>query len=316
MSPSTRYAPVFIMIAASLWAIDAIFRTQLTYTIPPSSIVLFEHTLGFLFLSPIFFKYLDVYKKMSAKVWVNFLVMTVCSSVLGGLLFTAALQQSFAFNDFVTPLLLQKLQPLFVVGLSMILLKEKVTLRFLILAALALVGSYMITFGTEVVSLALKGKEMIYLMSIGATFCWGAGTIMSKYGLSKIPFPAATALRFLLAIPVALIFALALGQTYSPMALGFNEIWRFFVIAGITGAAGVYLYYKGLQHTDARVSTFAELMLPLVSIIIATTALNPYGAAQQLSVANIVGIVIMLTSIVLISFDAANATVKEPVVKK
>lgn len=299
----SRIAPMFIMMAASLWAIDAIFRTQLTFTIPPASIVMIEHAIGFLFLSPFFFKYLSKIKSLSMREWGILLAMTVVSSVAGTILFTEALAKSFSEFDFVTPILLQKLQPVFVILFSAIFLKEKISRRFIMLTACALFGSYLISFGFSPVQLQFVGKELVFLLAIGAAAAWGSGTVLSKYSLSKLPFPAVSALRFLLAVPVAYIFSIFLGETYNVMNLGYDQIWRFVVIAALTGGAiAIYLYYKGLQKTEAKVSTIAELMFPIVSILIAITPLNPYGAPQQLTMANIIGIVILLVSIILISF--------------
>jgi uncharacterized membrane protein len=86
------------------------------------------------------------------------------------------------------------------------------------------------------------------------------------------------------------------------MHIEISQMWRFLVIAGITGGAfAIYLYYKGLKNTDAKVSTFAELMLPLVSLIIALTPLNPYGAPQTLSIPNVIGIIILVFAMLKIS---------------
>lgn len=304
MTSTKKTAPYLIMVAASLWAVDALFRTQLTYTIPSTWIVFIEHLIGFILLSPIFFKNWRWIGAMEKGEWVNFILLTVVSSVLGSLLFTQALAKSFAEFDFVTPILLQKLQPVFVIILSAIWLKEKITKRFIALAVVALIGSYLMTFGATLVELTFQGKELVFLLALGAALCWGSGTIMSKKALKTLEFPAATATRFFLAIPVSLIFALIFNHTFDPGQLGFSEFWRFFVIASITGGAGaIFLYYKGLQDTDAKISTFAELMLPVVSIFIAITPLNPYGEPQQLTMANIIGIIVLVTSIVMISLE-------------
>src|SRR3989344_5519047 len=298
-----KFAPIFIMIAATLWAVDALFRTQLTYTIPSTSIVMIEHAIGFLILSPLILRYWNDIKGLKKHDWMILLVMTIVSSVLGTVLFTEALGRSFAEFDFVTPILLQKLQPLFVVALSALILKEHISVKFIVLAIVALVGSYLISFGFNPVSLQLAGKELVFILAIGAAASWGTGTILSKHALNHIPFPALAGLRMLLAVPIAYIFSLVLGQAFNPMTIGVGEWWRFLVIAGITGGAlAIYLYYKGLQKTPARVSTFAELMFPVASIFIAITPLNPYGAAQVLSMANVLGIVILLGSVLMISF--------------
>lgn len=305
----SRIAPLFIMLAASLWAIDAIFRTQLTFSIPPASIVMIEHAIGFLFLSPFIFKYFKHIKALKLKEWGILILMTIVSSVAGTILFTEALARSFAEFDFVTPILLQKLQPVFVIIFSALFLKEKISWRFATLTACALFGSYLISFGFAPVKLQFIGKELVFLLALGAAAAWGSGTVLSKYSLNKLPFPAVSALRFLLAVPVAYIFSLFLGETFNVMTLGYDQIWRFIVIAGLTGGAiAIYLYYKGLHGTQAKISTIAELMFPVVSIIIAITPLNPYGSPQQLSPANIVGVFILMIAIVFISFGRRTET--------
>lgn len=291
------------MIAATLWAVDAIFRTQLTYTIPPISIVMIEHAIGFVILSPLLLKYWKDIRQLKLKDWAIIWVLTIVSSVLGGYFFTEALSRSFAQFDFVTPILLQKFQPIFVVLLSALILKEPLSKRFILLAGLALIGSYLMSFGTQPVDLQFNGKELIYLLALGAAASWGSGTIMSKYALTRLPFAGLTLLRFMLAVPVAFVCSLILGQTYNPLMISGIDTLRLLLIAGITGGAlAIYLYYKGLQNTPARVSTFAELMLPATSILIALTPLNPYGEPQVLTLANSIGIGILITSVLLISF--------------
>lgn len=241
---------------------------------------------------------------MERNQWKNFILLTIVSSVLGTILFTEALARSFAGFDFVTPILLQKLQPVFVVLMSAFILKEKVTSRFIWLAICALTGSYLISFGFNPVSLVLKGKELVYILSIGAAFCWGYGTILSKKALERLDFPAATALRFFLAIPISLVFVFGLNHQYDFSQLTSPNLVRFLIIAGITGGAGaIFIYYRGLQYTQAKVSTIAELIYPIVSIFIAISFLNPYGAPQKIGMANILGIIILLVSIILISFE-------------
>lgn len=299
-----KFAPFFIMAAASLWGFDALFRTQLTKSIPIPFIIFFEHLLGFIILSPVFIKNLRWIKAIKFDTWKTLIAMTTISSVLGTLLFTQALAKSFAFNDFITPILLQKLQPIFVVAMSAYILKEKLTLKFIILAIFALIGSYLLSFGTMPISLTLSGKEAVYLLSLGAAICWGMGTILSKKILDQIEFPLATALRFFLAIPISFGFVYFLQSGYEIANIPNIDLIRFLIIAIVTGGAGaIFIYYYGLQNTKAQIATFAELMLPVVSILIAITELNPYGAPQQLTVANISGIVILVVSIILISLQ-------------
>lgn len=299
-----KFAPFVIMLAASLWAIDGLFRTNLTAVIPPAAIVFYEHLLGSIFLLPFIFKFKSQIQKLSKHDWLVVVMMALLSSTLGTLLFTEALARSFAVGDFATPILLQKLQPIFVVLLSAVILKEKLSGRFLSWVLVALVGSYMISFGTEAIQLQLAGKELIVLLSIGAAAAWGSGTIMSKYLVDRIDYRATTALRFLLTVPISLVAMFALSQTFAPASFDFELGWRLLLIAAVTGGAGaLLLYYFGLKNTKAKVSTIAELAFPLVTLIIATTSLNPYGQAQSLTLANIFGVVLLVISMLMVSLE-------------
>ena len=294
------------MLAAGLWAVDALLRTTLTRTIPPASIVFLEHLVGFLILIPIFWKSRAKFTTLTGRDWLMLSALTVVSSVAGTLLFTEALARSFASFDFATPLLLQKFQPIFVIALAALFLKEKITFRFLALVPIALIGSYLISFGAVPIPLEWTNKEIVYVLALGAALCWGGGTILSKKVLQKLTFSEATSLRFLLAIPIAAIAMFIFGQTYSFGAVGGENWLRFVIIAFTTGAGAVLIYYKGLQQTEAKIATIAELVFPVVSILIAITALNPYGAAQHLSLANVFGIILLLISVLVISFDHAQ----------
>ncbi len=311
VAKSEKLAPLFIMFSGILWAVDALLRTELTNTITPAGIVLVEHIIGFLILSPIFFKSISKIRTLNNKEWFAALLLTTTSSVGGTVLFTQALQSSFAVYDFATPVLLQKLQPLFVVIFSRLILKEELSFRFLSIIPLALIGSYMISFGSEGVELRLAGRELIYILSVGAALCWGIGTIFSKYLLKKLSFREATTLRFLLAIPISFVVMILIGQEYNPVYLRVSEIWRFIVIGLTTGAGAILVYYHGLKRTPAKVATFAELTFPITSIIIAVTALNPYGEPETLELANVFGIIILLVSILAISFDDDGTASKD-----
>ena len=297
------WGPVLVMFAAALWAFDGLLRTGLTADIPSVAIVFYEHLFGFVLLSPIFFSSLKTFRKLSSADWLRLIFLTIVSSVLGTLLFTEALGRSFASGDFATPILLQKLQPIFVIGLAAIFLKERITFRYIALVPIALIGSYMISFGVDPVALSLDGKELVYILSIGAALAWGSGTILSKSILQKLSFAQATAMRFFLAMPIGLIALLLLNKWFPPMDFSWEHIWRFIVIAFTTGAGAVLIYYRGLKETPARVATIAELTFPIVAILIAISSLNPYGEPQQFSLANGFGISLVLISMLLISFD-------------
>lgn len=287
---------VLIMFAASLWAIDALIRTPLTQSLSPISIVFWEHVIGLFVLSPLIVKSIRTIRTISLSDWSWFTLLALVSSVGGTVLFTQALSSSFASGDFITPLLLQKLQPLIVIVLSWLLLKETISMRFLLYALLALFGGYIMSFGLMIPEFSLQGKELVVLLSLGAASCWATGTIISKTVLKKHPVILSTILRFTLAIPLALVVGALLNQPVS-YTLAAADVFRLLTIALTTGAVALAIYYVGLKRTPAHIATIAELMFPLVSIIIGITTLNPYGAPQTITFVQAIGILLLLIGV-------------------
>lgn len=298
------------MIAASLWALDGLLRSQLTESIQSITIVFYEHVVGFVLLLPFFIRAIPKLRTLNRRDWVRLLGLAVVSSVLGTVLFTEAFARSGAMFDFATPILLQKLQPVFVIVLSWLFLKEKISVRFSLLAIVALIGSYLISFGSDILDMTFTGKEEVFLLAVGAAIAWGSGTILSKKVLAKLSFSEATSMRFLLAIPISFLFIWIGNQTFNPAEFETSHWVRFLIIGVTTGAGAILIYYRGLKITQAKVSTFAELMFPIISIIIAITALNPFGEPQVLVPAQYIGIGLLLVSIVMISLTELPSRTK------
>lgn len=289
--------PLFIMIAASLWAIDALIRTPLTQHLSPVSIVFWEHVIGLFVLSPFLIPVLKKLPSLRSVDWGWFVLLSLVSSVGGTILFTQALSSSFASGDFITPLLLQKLQPLIVISLSWLLLKERIHKQFLLFALLALIGGYLMSFGLFVPSFSFAGKELVVLFSLSAASCWALGTIISKTVLQRFTVIESTSIRFILTIPLTFLISFIISSPVTGISSSV-DLGRFFFIALTTGTAALGIYYVGLKKTPAHIATIAELMFPLVSILIGITALNPYGAAQTLSLPQLIGIVLLLIGVV------------------
>src|SRR5689334_3191069 len=114
------YGPLLIVFAAILWGVDGVLRRSL-YTLPPITIVFFEHLIGALLIAPFFLPKLWK-EKLSRKEWWAILFVSLMSGVLGTLWFTTALAKT-NFIPFSVVFLLQKLQPIFTIGTAAIVLK-------------------------------------------------------------------------------------------------------------------------------------------------------------------------------------------------
>lgn len=287
-----------IIIAAILWSLDGLLRRSL-YLIPPITVVFLEHIFRLLILLPFARRFLPEYKKLTRRDWLIIIAIGVVSGAIATSMYTAALAQINNISYSVVALL-QQTQPVFVVLLAFFLLKEKITPRYLALAVIALISAYFLTFPQYKPTFVGGNGELIAaILAIGAAFSWGAGTVLSKLILAKISYVALVIVRFAVVIPVTLIMMLFSGQTYPLSAITSTQWFNLFIIAFFSGAVSFVIYYKGLQHTEAKVATFAEFAWPLSAALIGYFFLH-----EHLSLVQILAGAILLLDILTLSLTA------------
>src|SRR3989344_2210017 len=120
------YGPLLIFIAAVLWDLDGILRRSL-YGLPPITIVFFEHLIGLIIIAPFLWK-AWTRETLTRKEWGVLGVVALLSGVLGTLFFTTALLK-VNFIPFSVVFLIQKLQPIFAVGMAWVVLGERAPAR-------------------------------------------------------------------------------------------------------------------------------------------------------------------------------------------
>lgn len=258
--------PAFIIIAALLWAFDGVIRRSL-YSLPPITIIFFEHLIGFIILLPFALKYV-LKTKLAKKDWLLLLLISILSGLLGTLWFTTALLKVH-FISFSVVFLLQKLQPIFAITTASLFLKEKLRKEYIIWALLAIVSAYFVTFKNGMVNLATgEGTIIAALYALGAAFAWGSSTTFSKMLLEKVSFQVSTFYRFLFTLILALPLVYFVGQGASLTAPTLNQFGLFALIAISTGMVALLIYYKGLSQTPVRIATILELTFPFIAILI------------------------------------------------
>lgn len=277
--------PILIIIAAILWALDGITRRSL-YSLPPVTIVFFEHFFGAIIILPFIFKRLlnlKLYRQQIPLI----LFISLFSSLLGTLWFTTALLK-INFLPFSVVFLLQKLQPIFAISTAAIFLKEKVKKRYLIWATLAFIAAYFVTFKDGVVNFETgRGTIEAALFALGAAIAWGSSTTFSRMVLLKVEDSLVTGLRFIFTTFLALVAVFLMGASSSLTVLETSQVLRFIFIALSTGMVALLIYYKGLKTTPVRVSTILELIFPVLAIAIDALLYKTFLSVSQLLAAAI-----------------------------
>lgn len=292
MKKLLAFGPLFVIIAALLWSFDGVLRTTL-YTLPPAVVVFYEHLLGAIILLLFSFKWIKDTKKMSRKEWIAIALVSLFSGALGTIFYTAALGKINYSQYSVVVLLQQQLQPIWAIAAASILLKEKVTKKFLMWAFIALIAAYFITFKDLQINFATgSGTALAGILALSAGFMWGTSTAISKFVLNKVSFLTATALRFFLAPVFALFLIIPFNQTGALFTLNVAQWQTLLLITFSTGLVALAFYYYGLKRTPARVTTLCELVWPASAIFI-----DYFLFHKTLSLTQIFGVALLLVAI-------------------
>jgi len=191
--------------------------------------------------------------------------------------------------------LLQKFQPLFAIALAAVILKEPFTRRYLLLALMALVGGYFVTFGLEPITNADDKTLIAALLALLAAFSWGSSTVLGKHALGRLSFPVVTALRQVITAVVALVIITSLYSTWDIKMISSRQWLFLLIIVFSTGSVALFIYYFGLNHLPASHTTLYELFWPLSAV-----ALDYLVRDRPLTPAQIIGGIVLLMSIILL----------------
>jgi len=293
-----KYYVFFIIAAAFIWSVDGLFRRSL-HMIPPSFIVFLEHVIRVLIISPLIPRFLPEYKKLSKRDWTILIILGITSGALATTMYTAALAQIQNISYSVVALL-QQTQPIFTIILAALILKEKITRRFSFFAIIALTASYFLAFPNFTPTIIGKQAEIAAAaLAVGAAFFWGTGTILSKLILKKISYAATAIIRFIIVIPVTFIFSLFSNQTYPISNITSTQWFTLAALALFSGVVCFIIYYKGLQHTEAKISTIAEFTWPLSAAF-----MGFFFLGERLSSFQILAGAILLADILILSLTS------------
>lgn len=286
---------VFIIIAALLWSLDALLRQGL-YKLSPVIVVFWEHVLGAAVLFPFVYKKMSEIKKLDKKEWLSILAVSLFSGALGTILYTAALGK-INYIQLSVVVLLQQLQPIWAIITAALVLKEKISKKYIPWAILAIASSYLVTFKDLNVNWQTgQGTIVAGVMALLAGMMWAASTSFSKIVLKKISFQTATFLRFILA-PVFALIIIGFMKIGDKLTVVNQSQWiSLLIIVFSTGMVGILFYYYGLKKVQAKVSAILELIWPVSAIVIDYIYLK-----NALSVTQLVGAFLVLLSMYKIS---------------
>jgi drug/metabolite transporter, DME family len=277
---------LLVAIAAAMWGTDPIIRKPLSGSTTATTIVFGEHVVLVILTLPFL---IPALRKCFAAGWRYVLCAVLIgagASAVATILFTEALFH----GDFITPVVLQKLQPLIAVGAAAVILGERARPRFAWFLIPALLGFWLVNQPHPLEPTA-KGLVPIIEATLAAAM-WAFGTVLGRYLSRELEFQHIISLRFFFgliasAIALPIMSAKAYAGAHDSLWIGYLAI--------VTGLLALSLYYIGLKRTPAMMASLAELTYPAIAVIAGIYVYNSHLRwTQWLGVILILGTVTAL----------------------
>lgn len=260
-----KYGIWLVAFGAALWGSDALFRLPLTEEVASTTIVFAEHVVLVLVTLPWLARALRSVRWLSARQLLALLFIGAGASALATTLFTLA----FEYGGPITPIALQKVQPIIAAAAAAVLLAERLRPRYGVFLVIAIISAWLLAFA-DPVNVTISGLKA-GLLAVGAAALWAGGTVAGRYISDALTPNDVTAFRFAIGLPTMFVLVLATDNELVPPA----DAWPTVVgLALVPGLIAVSVYYRGLRTTPAARATIAELAFPVTAAIVGVAVLD------------------------------------------
>ena len=274
-------------VAAAMWGTDPIIRKTMDATTSATTIVFGEHVILAALTLPLLLPALRAVLRAGPSYVAAAVVIGAGASAVATILFTDAL---IGHSDFITPVVIQKIQPLVAVGGAALLLGERPRPRFVWFFLPALAGFWLVN-QAHPLDPSAKGAVVI-AEATGAAVLWALGTVLGRYLSRALEFQHILALRFFFGLLGSAIALPIMGASAYSNA---HDSVLILYLALVTGLFALALYYFGLRRTPAILSSLAELTYPAVAVVAGIYAYEQHLRwTQWIGVAAILGAVTLL----------------------
>lgn len=283
---------LLVAVAAALWGTDALLRKPLADSTQAATIVFGEHLVLVLLTLPLIPPAFLAVVRAGPRYVAAAAAIGVGASATATILFT----QAFVQGDPVTPVVLQKIQPLVAVAGAWLILGERPRAHFGWFLLTGLVGTWLIAFPAPFEIHVAAALPALY--AIAAAVLWALGTVLGRLLATRLRFHHVTALRFAFGLPASALAVVVVGAPFLTSAA--DAAW-IAALAVVTGLVALSLYYYGLQRTPAVVAALAELTFPVTAAAVGYLAFDATLDGTQW-----IGVVVTTTVVALLPVTGAR----------
>jgi drug/metabolite transporter (DMT)-like permease len=274
VAPPSKYGPWLVALGAALWGTESAWRIPLNDLFDASVIVFWEHVLILLMFLPILFSQLGELRKIDKRSLGYLVFSGFAGSAVGTIFFTLALKNG---NPTVVNVILN-IQPVISTVGAFLLFGDRLTPKFFLYAGIAIVaGIFLSVEHPELIGISLSqaGLNLGTGYALICALFWGLSTVAGRGAMVGMPLRLASSLRIVVGLVCMTIILAAYGKLNSaslwPAAAQAHPgtaIGALVLLASLSGAIPLLLYFEGLRLTRASTAGYFEMMQTLAAVCI------------------------------------------------
>jgi drug/metabolite transporter (DMT)-like permease len=270
----SSYGPWLVGVGAALWGTESAWRIPLNDLFDAEVIVFWEHVLILIMFLPILIPQLGELPKIDKRSWGYLIFSAFAGSAVGTIFFTLALKNG---NPTVVNVILN-IQPVISTVGAFLLFGDRLTPRFFLYAGIAIVAGIFLSVEHPTligVSFAQAGLNLGTGYALICALFWGLSTVAGRGVMVGMPLRLAASLRIVFGLIcmtcILLAFGKLRGASLWPAAAQAHPgtaIVALLLLASISGAVPLLIYFEGLRLTRASTAGYFEMMQTLAAVCI------------------------------------------------
>ena len=306
----SNYGPWFVGLGAALWGTESAWRIPLNDLFDADVIVFWEHVLILFMFLPILISQLGELPKIDKRSWGYLIFSGFAGSAVGTIFFTLALKNG---NPTVVNVILN-IQPVISTAGAFFLFGDRLTPRFFLYAAIAIVAGIFLSVEHPTligVSFAQAGLNLGTGYALICALFWGLSTVAGRGVMIGIPLRLAASLRIVVGLVCMTCILAASAKLRAsslwPVAAEAHPgtaLVALLLLASISGAIPLLIYFEGLRLTRASTAGYFEMMQTLAAVCITWGFFHAALLPHQ-----IIAAIVLIAAVAMI--QRAQATVEE-----
>ena len=276
-NPATRrtnYGPWLVGLGAALWGTESAWRIPLNQLFDAQVIVFWEHVLILLMLLPLLLSRIADLPKIDARTWGYLIFSGFAGSAVGTVFFTLALK----YGNLTVVNVILNIQPFISTIGAFFLFGDRLTPRFFLYAGIAILAGIFLSVEHPTLIGESFEKAGLNLGTGYALVCalfWGLSTVAGRGTMIGMPLRLAASMRVVVGLICMTFILLIYGKLnrvslWPPAAQAHitTAIVALLLLASISGAIPLLIYFEGLRLTRASTAGYFEMMQTLAAVCI------------------------------------------------